>query len=96
MADEVPNHPLRKIMAQVRGDPRLKDALGCRQGDEPEDEIEHFYLCKVCHQPVDMRDLAAVFHHEEMGHDPLPVEDALRLLRILERLKATLARNASS
>lgn len=68
----------------------LKPYVGQRVGGDPLDEAEHFYLCAACQQPVDMRDLAAVFHHEEPGHEPLPVEDAERLLRISEALRAVL------
>jgi len=39
---------------------------------EPEDEAEHFYICKACGQAVDKRQLGDVFHHEEPGHRPIP------------------------
>ena len=39
-----------------------------------EDEAEHFYICDACGQAVDMRKLGDVLHHEEPGHDPLPVQ----------------------
>jgi hypothetical protein len=72
---------------------QLRRFIGERLGGEPETgEAGHFYLCKACQQPVDKRDLAAVFHHEESGHQPLPVEGAERLLRITEQLRSTLAR----
>jgi len=70
----------------------LRPYLGQRVGGDPADEAEHFYLCQACQQPVDMRDLAAVFHHEEPGHGPLPVKDAERILRITEVLRAALRR----
>ena len=73
-------------------DQPLRAIIGQRVGGDPADEIEHFYLCAACHQPVDKRDLFAVFHHEEADHQPLPAEDAERLLRISERLQTTLAR----
>ncbi|MGN6515903.1 MAG: hypothetical protein ACTHLR_08685 [Rhizomicrobium sp.] len=41
---------------------------------EPEDEAEHFYICKACGQAVDRRRLGDVFHHEEAGHAPIPVD----------------------
>lgn len=65
--------------------------LGERVDGEPEDELEHFYLCERCGQPVDMRDLAAVVHHQAPGHAPLPAADAERLLRIGEQLRTALA-----
>ena len=37
-------------------------------------ESEHFYICKVCGQAVDKRRLGDVFHHEEAGHEPLPLD----------------------
>jgi hypothetical protein len=40
----------------------------------PEDEAEQFYLCPSCGQAVDMRRLGDVLHHEEPGHEPLPVQ----------------------
>lgn len=46
---------------------------GKRIGGEPEDESEHFYTCKKCGQAVDKRRLGDVFHHEEQGHEPLPL-----------------------
>ena len=72
---------------------QLRRFIGERLDGEPTTgEAGHFYLCKACQQPVDKRDLAAVFHHEEPGHQPLPVEDAERLLRITEQLRSALAR----
>ena len=62
--------------------PEMVEIVGQRVGGDPVDEAEHFYECRACGQPVDMRDLAAVFHHEEAGHEPLPVQDAERLVRI--------------
>jgi bifunctional non-homologous end joining protein LigD len=77
--------------------PQLKRFIGERIGGEPDaGEIGHFYLCKACRQLVDKRDLAAVLHHEEPGHDPLPAEDAERLLRISEQLRAALERKPTS
>jgi hypothetical protein len=72
----------------VRDD--LKPYVGVRQGGEPEDELQHFYQCKACGQPVDMRDLAAVFHHEDEGHEPLPEDEAMRLLSIEDRFRLKL------
>jgi len=68
----------------------FRDEVGAREDGEPADELAHFYLCEVCQQPVDKRDLAAVFHHEEPGHAPLPAEDAERLLRIADQLRRAL------
>lgn len=51
----------------------VKGIIGTFQGPEEADESRHFYVCKACGQAVDMRDLGAVFHHEEREHEPLPV-----------------------
>ena len=40
-------------------------------GPEPEDGAEHFYLCSICSQAVDMRDLGQVVHHESGEHEPI-------------------------
>lgn len=61
--------------------------IGRRATGEPGDPLEHFYICKSCGQPVDMRDLGAVFHHEEPDHDPLPEDEAMRLLDIADRFR---------
>ena len=90
MAEEF-SKPVRDVIDQVRNDPRMTDAIGAREGPEPADEIVHFYICKACNQPVDMRDLGQVFHHEERGHAPLAVEDEARLLRVSDQLRGALA-----
>jgi len=48
--------------------------IGKRVGAAPEDEREHFYVCRKCGQAVDQRDLGQVFHHEMPGHKPLPTQ----------------------
>lgn len=50
------------------------EIIGRRVGPEPESEAEHFYVCDACGQAVDCRDLGAVFHHEDEGHQPLPAQ----------------------
>jgi hypothetical protein len=45
-----------------------------RIGGAPRDEIQHFYRCRACGQMVDKRRLGDVFHHEEAGHEPLPLD----------------------
>lgn len=35
--------------------------------------LDHFYTCAECGQAVDMRNLEQVFHHEEPGHTPHPL-----------------------
>ena len=66
-------------------DPRF-GFVGQRVGGDPLDEREHLYTCKACGEDVDKRDLAAVFHHEEPGHEPLPVHEAERILRVSKML----------
>lgn len=48
-----------------------KGIIGTIEGPEPENEADHFYVCKACGQAVDMRDLGQVFHHEDAGHEPI-------------------------
>ena len=43
---------------------------GVFQGVEPLAEAEHFYVCSVCGQAVDMRQLTDVLYHEELRHKP--------------------------
>ncbi|CAN7634845.1 hypothetical protein LJR219_004948 [Phenylobacterium sp. LjRoot219] len=88
MSDKVPT--AREVLAAYMAAPESREAVGQRVGGDPADEAEHFYLCQACQQPVDMRDLAAVFHHEDLGHEPLPAEDAQRLIRISEQLRDAL------
>lgn len=68
----------------------IREIIGQDDDGEPVDELDNFCICPSCGQPIDMRDLSAVFHHEDPGHEPLPVEDAMRLLLIGERLRAVL------
>jgi hypothetical protein len=49
-------------------------AAGVFQGAEPLAEVDHFYVCSVCGQAVDMRQLADVLYHEELTHNPKPVQ----------------------
>lgn len=64
--------------------------VGQRADQRTVEEARHFYLCPACGQPVDKRDLAAVFHHEEKGHSPLPAEESTRLTQITAMLTAAL------
>lgn len=68
--------------------------VGHRAAGDPVDEAAHLYACKACGQAVDKRDLAAVFHHEEPGHQPLPTRDAERILRVSKMLVFNLAERA--
>ncbi|WP_022682150.1 hypothetical protein [Sphingobium bisphenolivorans] len=57
-------------------DPDLdREALNALRCEYPQllDERDHFYACDACGQAVDMRRLGDVLHHEEPGHDPLPL-----------------------
>ncbi len=64
--------------------------IGVREGGPPASVAEHFHTCPACGQAVDRRDLAAVFYHEGPGHEPLPLEEAYRLVLADEKLGATL------
>ncbi len=48
-----------------------KGIIGRIIGTEPKNEICHYYICAICGQTVDKRDLGQVFHHEEVGHEPI-------------------------
>lgn len=41
---------------------------------EPPTEAGHFYTCAACGQAVDKRDLGQVFHHEDLGHEPITAD----------------------
>lgn len=45
--------------------------VGIREGGNPANEEDNFYVCLKCGQAVDMRDLGQVFHHEEPDHKPI-------------------------
>ncbi|MBZ9711552.1 hypothetical protein FJW08_31970 [Mesorhizobium sp. B3-2-1] len=47
---------------------------GKRHDGEPSDEDGHFYKCKICGQPADMRDLRQVMWHEQPRHERLKPE----------------------
>lgn len=64
--------------------------IGYREQGEPADAARHLYPCKACGQMVDKRDLAAVFHHEEPGHRPLPAKDARRVLWVSSMIRRDL------
>lgn len=72
--------------------PETRTFVGVRNDDAGDDELEHYFLCGACKQPVDMRDLDAVFHHEVMGHLPLAPIDACRLVAIGIQLREVLIR----
>lgn len=62
-------------MSEIENGWRFKSGvIGHRVGGDPEDERENFYTCKQCGQSVDMRDLCQVFHHEEVGHEPISLD----------------------
>lgn len=45
----------------------------CLDGDAS-NELEHYVLCPECCQAVDLRDFDQVTHHEEPGHDWIPLD----------------------
>ncbi|MEI9416484.1 hypothetical protein [Mesorhizobium sp. Cs1321R2N1] len=47
---------------------------GRRHDADPGDERDCFHLCKVCGQPVDMRDLRQMMWHERPWHEWLKPE----------------------
>lgn len=50
---------------------RCMGIVGQPSSGEPADEREHFYICNVCGQAVDYRQLGQVFHHEQRDHERL-------------------------
>ncbi|MBZ9807717.1 hypothetical protein [Mesorhizobium sp. ESP-6-2] len=51
-----------------------KPIKGKLVGPPVKDESDHFYVCQVCGQSVDARDLRQVFWHEEPEHEPLEMD----------------------
>jgi hypothetical protein len=43
-------------------------------GDPRKNEGDHFYICPICAQPVDMRDLRQVIWHDKPVHDGLEMD----------------------
>ncbi|TRC98351.1 hypothetical protein FJV76_13690 [Mesorhizobium sp. WSM4303] len=43
-------------------------------------EDDHFYNCPSCGQRVDQRDLRQVFYHETPGHEPLELEENVKVI----------------
>ena len=60
---------------RLRTDNPATGIFGVRVGAPVADEADHFYTCAACGQAVDMRDLGQVFHHEDDGHNPIPLDD---------------------
>lgn len=48
--------------------------VGHRHGEDPPRELDHFYDCRKCGQPVDRRDLRQVIWHEQPDHEPLELD----------------------
>ncbi|HWK65415.1 MAG TPA: hypothetical protein VNS34_10765 [Rhizobiaceae bacterium] len=44
-------------------------------------EMDYFEHCPSCGQDFDARDLAQVFYHSKPGHEPLPEEETMRVVR---------------
>ncbi|RWL42262.1 MAG: hypothetical protein EOR60_26160 [Mesorhizobium sp.] len=48
--------------------------VGRRHGGEPVKESDHFLLCPICGQAIDLRDLRQVIWHQRPDHDPLELD----------------------
>ncbi|WP_292539058.1 hypothetical protein [Mesorhizobium sp.] len=48
---------------------------GKRHDGPVKDEREHFTICPVCGQEIDMRDLGEALHHAMPSHKPLKYPD---------------------
>lgn len=57
------------IAAYFRGSPDAK-IIGTPEAGDRDDERQHFYICEVCGQAVDCRDLGDVFYHEQRPVHP--------------------------
>ncbi|RWD81333.1 hypothetical protein [Mesorhizobium sp.] len=47
---------------------------GRRRGDSPKNGSDDFYICPICAQPVDIRDLRQVIWHDKPVHDRLEMD----------------------
>lgn len=65
-------------------------AIGRRTASCAKVRVGHFMTCRACGQRLDMRDLAAVLHHEVEGHRPLSAPEAQRLVTIEAELRCLL------
>jgi hypothetical protein len=80
MTDEVPEL-----------DPRFTPYVGKpAEGSPKSDVLDNFEPCPACGQLIDRRDLAAVAHHHEPGHEPLPEAEATRRVSLEDRLRVAL------
>ncbi|HEX7943028.1 MAG TPA: hypothetical protein VF495_00090 [Phenylobacterium sp.] len=68
----------------------LKHIVGRSAGEAKNDPILNFERCPRCGQQLDRRDFAAIWHHAQAGHRPLPREEAVRLLSIGDRNRLAL------
>lgn len=69
---------------------KIVNVIGERVAGEVDHYRAHFHACPACGQPVDRRDLAAVLHHEQPGHQPLPWAQAYRLAIVDEQINRVL------
>ncbi|RUV28612.1 hypothetical protein EOA86_19075, partial [Mesorhizobium sp. M5C.F.Ca.IN.020.32.2.1] len=53
---------------------RRRSSCHAGAGDPPKNEGDHFYICPICAQPVDMRDLRQVIWHDKPVHDRLEMD----------------------
>lgn len=44
---------------------------GTFDGAEPRDESEHFEVCPICGQAIDLRELEQVIYHGQPEHQPI-------------------------
>ncbi len=72
------------------------DVIGERVAGEADHYRAYFHACPACGQPVDRRDLAALLHHEQPGHEPLPLEQAYRLAIVNEQIDRALPEHSAS
>ena len=56
----------------IHDDREWRNALRS-EGPDYEVESRHFAVCEDCGQAFDRRRLGDVIHHQQPGHEPLPV-----------------------
>jgi hypothetical protein len=57
----------------LRSEREKLNQLTASREDPVNTEADHFEVCPTCGQAFDCRRLGDVFHHDEPGHAPLPV-----------------------
>ncbi|PAQ04203.1 hypothetical protein CIT25_01575 [Mesorhizobium mediterraneum] len=73
--DTAPRNRQRSPSAWPRTNNEATSFKGKRHDGQVKDEREHFTICPVCGQEIDMRDLGEALHHAMPSHKPLKYPD---------------------